>query len=387
MSRLRILITISRLEGFTGTELFVRDIARGLIEAGHTPIVYSPRLGPLAAEIRKETVPVVDDLSQLSAAPDIIHGQHANETFMALLHFCNTPALYFCHDWYFPEDYPPQFPRILRYAAADDLCHDKLVYECGIPEERVQTVFQFVDLERFVPRPSLPARPRRAAVLCNHTKENEYLKAARAACERRGLTLDVYGAGVGNTCARPEEVLRNYDVVFAKGRAAVEAVAIGAAVVVYWWRRLGPMVKTSNLERLRADGFGVRSMGPQLTPEEFGRSMEHALEDYDPKDANEVSQRLRADAGRDVAVNELLKLYELVIDEYATTPADRESEGRAAAAHLRGILSGVSQQREAILESTTYRVGEQLRRTPGIGKLARALARALVGQRVQQNGR
>ena len=387
MRSLRILITNSRLEGWTGTELFVRDIARGLLRAGHKPVVYSPRLGKLAAEIRKETVPVVDDLSQLSAPPDIIHGQHANETFTALLHFSNTPALYFCHDWYFPDDYPPRFPRILRYAAVDDQCYDKLVYECGVPEERAHIVCQFVDLERFVPRPALPARPRRAAILCNHTKENEHLQAAREACARRGLALDVYGAGVGKTCARPEEVLRDYDIVFAKGRAALEAAAIGAAVVVYWWRRLGPMVNSDNLEQLRANGFGVRSMGPQLTPEEFGNSIEQALECFDPADAADVSQRVRAVAGRDAAVDELLKLYELVIADYAAAPADRESEGRAAAAHVRSISLRFSQQREAIFDSTTFRFGEQLRRTPGIGKLTRALARAFVGRRAQQNGR
>ena len=49
MSGLRILITNLRLEGWTGTELFARDLARGLLEAGHRPVLYSPRLGKLAA--------------------------------------------------------------------------------------------------------------------------------------------------------------------------------------------------------------------------------------------------------------------------------------------------------------------------------------------------
>lgn len=381
MSSLRVLITNLRVEGWTGTELFVRDIARGLIKAGHHPVIYSPRLGPLAAEIRKETIPVVDDLAQLAAPPDIIHGQHVNETLTALLHFDRTPALYFCHDWYFPEDYPPRFPRILRYVAVDDQCHDKLVWECGVREERVHVICQFVDLERFVPRPPLPARPRRAAVLCNHTKDNEHLRAAREACARHGVTLDVYGAGVNNICVRPEATLREYDIVFGKGRAALEAAAAGAAVVVYWWRRLGPMVNTQNLDRLRADGFGIRSMSPQLKPEEFGRAIDQVLDEYDPEDAAEASRRVRASAGRDIAVSELLRLYEEVISEYAATPIDRESEGRAAAAHVRNISLSYSQQRAAIFGSTTFRFAEQLRRTPGIGKLARTVARGVIGKR------
>jgi hypothetical protein len=378
MSALTVLITNLKLEGWTGTELFVRDVARGLLAAGHRPVIYSPRLGKLAAEIRKQTIPVVDHLSQISSAPDVIHGQHANETLSALLHFPNSPALYFCHDWYFNEDYPPRFPRILRYVAVDDACYDKLVWECGVPEERALVVSQFVDLERFGPRSPLPATPRRVAVLCNHTKENDHLRAAREACVRRGLTFDVYGAGVGNACERPEEILRDYDVVFAKGRAALEAAAVGAAVVIYWWRRLGPVVKTGNLEKLRGVGFGFRSMSAQLTPEEFGRSIEQALAEYDAADAAEVSRRVRAGAGRDAAVEELIRLYETVIAEYATAPPPRELEGPAAAAHLRSISTDFRQQREAIFASTPFRVTEQLLRTPVVGRVARTFARGLV---------
>jgi Glycosyltransferase Family 4 len=378
MTGLKVLITNLNVEGWTGTELFVRDVARGLLERGHRPVIYSPRLGRLAAEIRKETIPIVDDLNQVGSPPDIIHGQHVNETLTALLHFPNTPALYFCHDWYFDEDYPPRFPRILRYVAVDDACYDKLVCEYGVPEERAHVVSQFVDLDRFKTRPPLPASPRRAAVLCNHTKENEHLRAAREACARRGLTLDAYGAGVGKMCERPEEVLRNYDVVFAKGRAALEATAIGAAVVVYWWRRVGPVVTTGNLEQLRADGFGLRSMSAQLTAEEFGRHIDNALADYDATDAAEVSRRVRAGAGRDAAVTELLNLYESVIDEYRIAPPDRELEGPAAAAHLRAISTAFQKQREAILASTRFRMTEQLLRTPVVGRVARTVARGLV---------
>lgn len=380
MGGLKVLITNLMLESWTGTELYVRDIARGLLQMGHRPVLYSPRLGKLAAEMRKETIPVVNDLAQLSTPPDIIHGQHVNETLTALLHFAHAPALYFCHDWYFGDDYPPRFPRILRYVAVDEQCYDKLVCEYGVPEEKAQIICQFADLERFAPRGPLPAKPQRAAILCNHTKENEHLKAAREACARRGLTLDVYGAGVGRICERPEKVLRDYDIVFAKGRAALEAAAVGAAVVVYWWRRIGPMVKTHDYEQLRANGFGVRSMSAQLTPEEFGRAIERVLEDYDASDAAQVSQLVRAGAGRDVAIKDLVQLYEEVIAEYATAPRDYENEARVAAAHIRDMSLAHWKQRQAIFNSTTFRVGEKLRRTPGIGTLARSLARSVAGR-------
>jgi hypothetical protein len=251
MKELKVLITNHSLRERTGTEMYALDLARGLLALGHSPVLYSPRPGPLAELIRRETVPVVSDLDNLGSPPDIIHGQHADETVTALLRFPNVPALYVCHDWYLSIDAPPRFPRVLRYVAVDSPCRDKMVFEHGVPEERVSVLLQFVDLERFRPRAPLPLKPRRALILCNQTKENEYLEAARAACGREGVSLDVYGIGVGRPHARPEELLAGYDVVFAKGRTALEALAVGASVVVYWWRRLGPVVPLRAKQVLR----------------------------------------------------------------------------------------------------------------------------------------
>jgi hypothetical protein len=92
---LRVLITSHALAGRTGTEMYVRDVAKGLLLRGHTPIVYSPRLGPLARELSLDTVAVVDDLNQLAEPPDVIHGQHTLESAIALLHFPQTPAMTF----------------------------------------------------------------------------------------------------------------------------------------------------------------------------------------------------------------------------------------------------------------------------------------------------
>ena len=64
------------------------------------------------------------------------------------------------------------------------------------------------------------------------------------------------------------------------------------------------------MERLRLDNFGMRSMGPRSTPEEFGRDVEAALARYDAADAARVSERVRAAAGRARLVAEFVELYE-----------------------------------------------------------------------------
>ena len=54
---MRILITNNGLATRAGTELYVRDLALGLLKRGHTPIAYSTKLGEVATEIRAATVP------------------------------------------------------------------------------------------------------------------------------------------------------------------------------------------------------------------------------------------------------------------------------------------------------------------------------------------
>ena len=84
MRGLRILITNHFLRARTGSELYVCELATSLLRLGHTPIVFSPQLGPTARELRSATVPVVDNLEAISTAPDLIHGQHHVETMTAL---------------------------------------------------------------------------------------------------------------------------------------------------------------------------------------------------------------------------------------------------------------------------------------------------------------
>ena len=176
---MRILITNNTLAARAGSELYVRDLAIGLLDRGHTPIAYSTILGEVAEEIRAATIPVVDRLDSLGAPPDVIHGQHHLDTMTALLHFPGVPAVYFCHGWLPWEELPPRFPRILQYVAVDFTCRDRLVLEEGIPEHRTRVLLNFVDLDRFKPRGPLPLRPRRALILSNSATEQNFLITVR----------------------------------------------------------------------------------------------------------------------------------------------------------------------------------------------------------------
>lgn len=381
LRNLKVLITNYSLAARGGTELYVRDLAAGLLRRGHRPVVYSPELGAVAEEIREATVPVVDDLAAVSFTPDVIHGHHLHETMTALLRFPGVPALYVCHDWYSRLDAPPKFPRVLRYVAVDEVCYDKLVCEQGVAEERVSLLPSFVDLGRFAPRPApLPPRPRRALLLCNYAEEGAHLDAARDAFARAGVRLDAFGKLLGRMSERPEKILGGYDIVLAKGRAALEAVACGAAVILHVQRSVGPMVTAGALERLLPLNCGIRAMTALPDPAAFAAALTTEIERYDPRDAALASQRVRAACGRDRAADEFISLYESVVAENrgAGTP-DRSAEGAAAAAYLRELLQGIKEERRALHASNTFRLKERLRRAPVFGRLSLRLARRLAG--------
>ncbi|HEX8245085.1 MAG TPA: glycosyltransferase, partial [Longimicrobium sp.] len=364
---LRVLITNRVLASRTGTELYVRDLAAALLARGHLPIVYSPLLGPVAAEVRAATVPVVDDLAQVGAAPDVIHGHHNLETLAALLAFPGVPAVALCHSWIGWPDVPLRHPRVLRYVPVDHTCRDRLVFEHGIPEERVHVALNAVDLERFPSRGPLPPRPRRALVFSNAAGgKGSHLAAIREACAEAGIALDVAGSASGRPLQRPEEVLGGYDLVFAKARAALEAMAVGAAVVLCDAVGAGPMVTTANLHALRPLNFGMRALREPPTRQALAREIAR----YDAADAAAVSRQVRGQAGQGALADELVALYREVVAEHrAGAPDDLAEESRAAAAYLQWLAPRLH---ERDLLKTGF---QRLLRVPVLGRMVRARAR------------
>jgi hypothetical protein len=169
----------------------------------------------------------------------------------------------------------------------------------------------------------------------------------------------------------PEKLLPKYDIVFAKARCAFEAMAVGTAVILCDAPGLGPMVTSGELEHLKRFNFGVRTLRDPVCVE----GIESQLKRYDPRDAFEVSQQIRSTSGLDSAVEQIIDLYESVITEFKSRSANGNgcgaslSESQYAAAYLRGIAEHLTLQREAIYNSTSYRIGNRVVRTPLVGKL------------------
>jgi hypothetical protein len=324
-----VLLVLSNLKNRSGMVLHVRDIAGELLRRGHAPIVYSPLRGVVADELRRATIAVPETLDRIDGVPDIIHGHSHLETMVAMLRYPQTPAVATCHGFESSQNAaPPLFPRIRRYVPVDHACRDRLILECGIPRDRISVQLNFVDLERFPLRGRLPPRPGRAVVF-GRDLSPEHLSLIGEVCQNRDIALDILG-GRDQRVADPGSTLGQYDMAFAKGRSAIEALASGLAVVICGPEGLGSLVTSANYGDLRPLNFGLRTLRQPVT----ATMVQQAVDAYDPVDAGEVSSRIRGEAGLKTAVDDLVELYRTVIREHRCVPSPPHQEGPIVAAYL-----------------------------------------------------
>ncbi len=341
-SGLRILLTNNQLATRAGSEMFLYEVAIGLMKRGHNPVAYSMNLGEVAADLRRRTIPVIDSLEALAEPPDVIHGQHHLEAVTAMLRFPAVPVIYYCHGWLPWQERPAVFPSIKNYIAVDDLCRERLLTTPGIRPDQVRTMYNFVDLDRFQPRQPLPDRPASALIFSNHASEKNYAGVIRAACQHVGIEkVDILGIQSGATSSEPETILPGYDIIFAKGRCALEAMASGCATVVTESHGVGGLVTMQNVAALRKFNFGVRTMQSAPLSEE---TLIAALQQYDPGDAGKVSEWIRGHAGFQPYLDSLEQLYQHAYENRTKETATLQAALTAASNYLCSLGPLVKQQ-------------------------------------------
>lgn len=327
---MKILLTIQDMTGPAGGSLYVRDFALELFRQGHHPTVYCCRPGAISDQLTAAGIAVSVSVDKLGS-PDIIHGNTPVETAAAILAFPHTPAIFVCHGWDSPDALAPRFPRVYRYLAVSDISRDRLVYWDGIPESRIVVHQNPVDLLRFRRRADTPDRLRRALVFSNTITESERLPIVRQACDSAEIALDVVGRGVHNVVLDPEQMLRNYDLVFARGRCALEALASGCAVILCDQLGLGELITTENYEIFRLRNFGRRTFQLSFTAD----AIVSQIRRYDPEDARRVTDHVRECDGLFAATEVLTRIYREAMAEFAIAgKGDGAADLRAAAQFL-----------------------------------------------------
>src|SRR5262249_3788910 len=132
----------------------------------------------------------------------------------------------------------------------------------------------------------------------------------------------------GRIAADPGSVVAGYDLVFAKGRAALEAMAVGCAVILGDASGCGPLVRSENVARLRPLNFGLRCLHQAWTVE----ALRAEISAFDADDAARVTSFIRTDADLERTMEALVRLYCEVIEEHRRSPPVTWADERIAVA-------------------------------------------------------
>lgn len=366
--RLHVLIAMCFLAHWSGAELFTRDVALWLRRRGHSVTVFAGTFGEMAVELQHESIACIDDPALLARRPDVIIGCTHHETVRAILQFPDVPAMSICHDRSNDHGRPPRLSQVCRFVAVDENCRERLIHQHGIGEELVELIQNGVDLLRFPRRVDLPPRPGRALVFSNYAQDDALLAEVRAACVDAGMQLDVFGVSIGNLVREPGALLGSYDLVFAKGRAATEAVAAGCACILFdhSQRSMGEMVGRANIESVRRWNFGrallTRPVSRACLAEQIAR--------YDGADAAAACSWVRANANLDATGLALERIaFDLVRQrpQVVLRPEQRIDELRrymkdwVATGHPTGEHVLIARLREEVLYSDEARRASEAR--------------------------
>ncbi|MDF1751660.1 MAG: glycosyltransferase [Verrucomicrobiales bacterium] len=330
MTERQIIFTNYGLSGQHGTEMFLWDVTRRLQSRGTRCGIFSPRLGPIAEAFRKEGIEVWDNPDEIDWEPDLLHCHHVSETVRILHRFPKTPALFMLHEPRLWQGYAPVTSRIERYVAVDHFCKQRLIREHNFEDNEITVIPNGVDTEKFNLRSPLPKIPRRALIFTSGGDPGKYLDVVRSTCTTLGIHLDEIGPAAGNSVKHPEDILPEYDLVFAKARCALEALCAGCSVIITGAEGFGGIVTSNRFDHFRRMNFGMGLLTLPLTED----SLIAQIKSYDSKDSERVTHRVRTECGVDQTVTALESLYVEIgaVNNSATTVAPQVS--LEAAAHI-----------------------------------------------------
>ena len=372
---MRILITNNSLARRAGTELVVCELAQAFRARGHEVAAYSSELGEMAGLIRESHVAVVNDPRSCPFKPDIIHGQHHLDVMSALLSLPETPAIFHSHGGLPWVERAPLHPRILHYVGMCPIVTESMGVEQGIALERLHTVLNWVDLNRFNTVRTPIELPRRALVYTRMIEGGFFLDQITSAFQKAGIALELSPSLGNGGVLNPESILPQYDIVLAAGRSALEAIACGCATMVVNHQSSLGLVTPENLDTLRGQNMSPLRMSPQLSIE----SVSQQLAKYDAASVAATTQRLRQSASLEQAADQLLELYQLSINEWNTRPRPTPAEEiDSVSQYLRFLTPGLKSldEKSRKIDRLELKLESLQKDMAGLQKLSKSAARS-----------
>ncbi|MEM9481815.1 MAG: hypothetical protein AAGA58_19365, partial [Verrucomicrobiota bacterium] len=174
-----------------------------------------------------------------------------------------------------------------------------------------------IEVEKYKSRENQTDGIAKALVLSNYLKEGAEVEAMREACASRGIELDAIGWRFGNVTENIPEILPDYDLVFAVGRSALEAMACGCAVIPLHGGLIDEPVGLENFVDFAEYNFSVR---PEMRLPVGRATIERLLGNISPlKDREEMRLRVAESHDTSNAVQALEEVY----NDLQSSPVER----------------------------------------------------------------
>jgi hypothetical protein len=309
---MNILITNLGVSGNSGTELYVKELAIELKSRGHNIEIYTLFLGNPFIELIIENINVVNSLNLLKYKPDIIHSHHNILTYKVTSYFKYTPVIFFIHDRISSLDHPFLHENIIKYIAVDLNCRERYLTESDLKENDIDIIFNWYNPKRFVIKDEFNLIPKKALLFSNYINKGKIYDEINAACQFLNIELDIIGMKSGYQHNKPELILKNYDIVFAKAKAGIEALATANALIVCDFTGLGGMVTPENVEHFKNFNFGMKLMSKPINKDLIITE----IKKYKVSDIEYVSKYIRSTSNFYDIVSEIESAYNNAIREF-----------------------------------------------------------------------
>jgi hypothetical protein len=253
-----------------GTEVHLVTIGEHLLRLGHAVMLYAPQIGPFADHVRQRGLDVCDNVRELPKACDVVFAQDTIAAYQLASFYPDALNIFrVCGD---VSDFqlPPQTSGVVDLTVVLSDRYERAARACAVvtPLLRLRVP---IDIDRLVAMGPLRKRPRKAVLLGNYLERDEVVIDAWS---RHGMEVRRVGGHVQSYDVAKE--VADADIVVAKARAALDAMACGRAVYVYDVFGGDGWVTPSLYPALEADNFAGQATGRVID----AAALEADLADY-----------------------------------------------------------------------------------------------------------
>src|SRR5208337_2948770 len=285
--------------------MFAFTLAKSLRSQSHKVTVYSRHVGGvLTKQLRALDIPVYDNLLKLRHNRfDILHVSHNNIAYGTRYIFPHVPMVYLSHGVLPFLEQPPIFElNISKFLAISEEVRGNLLAK-GIPRRKIVIFRNIVDMDRFAPIKPLNQIPKRALIFSRkfdtHTRQ-----VIIQSCLSEGIQIHEIGDNVFDV----ENYMNNADIVFTRGRGAIEAMSCGRVVVVPG----DGLITHESVEDIQKCNFSGRRFRRPITR----RVVKKFVRQYDPALGETNREIVRKRFSADRQVHSIVQQYKELISKY-----------------------------------------------------------------------